>query len=275
MKRIAIILALTAIALTALAGIKSTIKGNGNVTGEERQVTGFHAVSVSDGIDLHLTQGKTEALNLEADENLMEHIITEVKDGVLKIYSEENFKDYELLKAHLTFKNLDRIDGSSGADVYTENMLKTDEMEIEMSSGSDLRMKLQATKAWFDMSSGSDGFVEFDGKALEIDASSGSDMEIDADELDLLSLYLSSGSDVELHGSGKELKINSSSGSDLDAFDFVAVNVRINATSASDADVTVMGNLDVNASSASQVSYKGKPDNVRVNTSSLASIRKK
>ena len=275
MKRIAFILAFAAIALTAVAGIKSSIKGNQKVTTEERTVDNFDAVSVSSGIDLYLTQGNTNSLKLEADENLMKHIRTEVKDGTLKIYSKETLRDAKSLKAHLTFKALKKISGSAGSDVFAENTLKADEMHVNMSSGSDLKMTLESPEAKFNMSSGSDAIVKYEGKVLTINASSGSDFEIDADELEELDLDMSSGSDVELHGSAASFKLNASSGSDLDAFDFVAVNAMINTSSASDVKITMAGgNLTVNASSASSVRYKGKVKNSRVNASSLASVKK-
>lgn len=275
MKRIAFILAFAAVALTAVAGIKSTIKGNQKVTTEERTVDNFDAVSVSSGIDLYLTQGNTNTLKLEADENLMKHIKTEVKNGTLKIYSDETLSDAKSLKAHLTFKALEKISGSAGADVFTENTLKADEMKVNMSSGSDLKMTLESSEANFNMSSGSDAIVKYIGENLTINASSGSDFEINADELDELVLDISSGSDVKLHGSAATLKVNASSGSDLDAFDFVAVNAIINASSACNAKITMAGgNLTVNASSASSVRYKGKVKNSRVNASSLASVKR-
>lgn len=274
MKRIAFVLAFAAIAITAVAGIKNTIEGNQKVTTEERQVDNFDAVSVSDGIDLYLTQGNENTLTLKADENLMEHIKTEVKNGTLKIYSDKKLRKARALEAHLTFKDLKKISGSAGADIYTENTLKADDMSVNMSSGSDLKMTLEASAAQFDMSSGSDAIVKFDGKNLSINASSGSDFEIEADELDNIALDMSSGSDVDLHGSAASLTVNASSGSDLDAYDFVTVHATINASSASDAKITMAGgNLTVNASSASSVSYKGKVKNRRINTTSLASVK--
>ncbi len=274
MKRIAIFIALAAITATIFAAPKSDVEGNKNVTTEDRQVSDFTAVSVSSGIDLYLTQGNKETLKLEADENLMEHIITEVENGVLKIYSKKNLRKYKKLEAHLTFKELDKISGSAGADVFAEKRIKADKMYVNMSSGSDIKLKLKAPKIRLNMSSGSDGIVDFEGKSVKINASSGSDVEMLASNLDDFTANISSGSDIMIQGSAQIVNINASSGSDMDAFDFTVANATIDASSASDIDITVMGKLTVNASSGSSVSYKGDAKMTHLNTSSLGTVRK-
>ncbi|HEY6977614.1 MAG TPA: DUF2807 domain-containing protein [Chitinophagaceae bacterium] len=51
-----------------------------------RNIVSFHAIEVSDGIDLYLTQGN-EALAVSAiNEEVRNKIITKVEGGVLKIY---------------------------------------------------------------------------------------------------------------------------------------------------------------------------------------------
>ncbi|PLX20196.1 MAG: hypothetical protein C0599_09545 [Salinivirgaceae bacterium] len=273
MKKIAIIIGILVLAATTFAVAKDTVEGNKKVVKEERTVKDFTKVSVSDGIDLYLTQGNEEKLVLEVDENLLKYIKTEVKGNTLKIYSDKNIKKPESLKAYLTFKSLDRIKGSSGADIYAEDGIEADEMDIDMSSGSDMKIKLKANKASFDMSSGSDAIVKFDGKVLDIDASSGSDLDIKADKLDEISLDMSSGSDINLEGTATKMKLRASSGSDLNAFGFVTVNADIDVSSASDVKLTVTGNLEVDASSASTVRYKGKAKITDINASSLATVK--
>ena len=59
----------------------SVLKGK-----QTRQVTGFHGISVSSGIDLQLTQENVEKVAVEAESEDMDKIITKVEDGILKIY---------------------------------------------------------------------------------------------------------------------------------------------------------------------------------------------
>src|ERR1700730_10510957 len=55
---------------------------------EKRNVSGYHAISVSGGIDLFLSQGE-EAVAISASETkFRDRIRTEVKDGMLKTWYE-------------------------------------------------------------------------------------------------------------------------------------------------------------------------------------------
>lgn len=100
--------------LLAQAGFAQSLTGDGNVTRSSRQVSDFNAVKVSSGIDLYLTQGNTISLEIEADQNLHEYIITEVKDGVLKIYVEKSIRNVKEMNVYLTFKEIDELIASGG-----------------------------------------------------------------------------------------------------------------------------------------------------------------
>jgi hypothetical protein len=62
-----------------------TIEGSGDITTETREVRGFERVGLSNMGVVVLTQGETEGLTVRADDNLMEYVITEVREGTLRI----------------------------------------------------------------------------------------------------------------------------------------------------------------------------------------------
>ena len=106
---------------------------------QTRQVSGFHGVSVSSGIDLYLTQKDVEEVVVEADSDEMEKIITEVEAGVLKIYIKQKSWlntnwDSDPRKVYVSFKTLD-----SGGDIsYSGN---PSQKNINESSGGDVSGK--------------------------------------------------------------------------------------------------------------------------------------
>lgn len=242
---------------------------------EVRSIENFNAVTVTDGIDLYLTQSDAISLTVEANPKILEILRTEVKGGTLKIYLDRErnvFRD-EDIKVFLSYKQIDQLSGSAGADIETKNEMLSNDLKVNLSSGSDLKMRLKGQEVKFNMSSGADAELFFEGKFMKVTASSGSEMEAKANGLDKVVLNMSSGSDIELDGSAAELFVDASSGSDLDAYNFIAVNADIDASSASDIKITVVGDLRADASSASSIKYKGKVKNRDVNASSLGSVR--
>ena len=73
---------------------------------------------------MYLTQGSKNKISVEADENLQEIIITEVKEAVLKIYVEKNIWRAKARKVYVTIETLEAISATSGSDVYTKETIK-------------------------------------------------------------------------------------------------------------------------------------------------------
>jgi len=191
---------------------------------EKRNVSGFHAIEVSNGIDLYLSQGN-EAVAVSASETkYRDKIKTEVENGVLKIYYENENRHISIswgnrkLKAYVSAKTLDGLDGSGGSDIQIDGNFKSDKLSLQVSGGSD-----------------------FDGKL----------------EVNELKATASGGSDIDVSGSAKTLMIDASGGSDFKGSDFVVENCTIDASGGSDIYITVNKELNVDASGGSDVHYKG------------------
>ena len=100
----------------------------------------FEAISVSNGIDVYLTMGSSTSLSLEADENLHDIIQTEVEDGVLRIYADQNIWSAKRKRIYLSAQDINEIRTTSGAELITENTLKSDELNTSVTSGAQVRM---------------------------------------------------------------------------------------------------------------------------------------
>ena len=64
------------------------IKGSGNVTTENRNISGFNSIKVENGMDVVLEQSTETSVTVIADDNVQKHIITTVNGSVLKITSD-------------------------------------------------------------------------------------------------------------------------------------------------------------------------------------------
>ncbi len=71
------------------AGGRDRVEGSGTVVVESRPVSGFSAISFfTEGV-ITITQGDSESLTVETDDNLMQHLETKVTNGVLNIKVQE------------------------------------------------------------------------------------------------------------------------------------------------------------------------------------------
>ena len=195
-------------------------------------------VYVSSGIDLYVTQGNTISLEIEADKSFMDKIITEVKGHELHIYTQTriSWKRTTVPKVHLTINQLNRIVCSAGADVYTQNSIKADTLELKASSGADL-------------------YATVDTK--------------------LLKLKSSSGSDIKVKGKSRSLIASAGSGSDIIADDLAAKYVKVSTSSGSDAKVYALESIDAHASSGSDIIFYGNPTTKNIEKSSGGDVTQK
>lgn len=96
----------------------------------------------------------------------------------------------------------------------------------------------------------------FDEERVSFDLNGASEAEIDMDAF-ITVIDLSGASKLEISGTGKELTVDLSAASQLDAYQFRVDDATVNASVASSAKVYVRENLDINASIASDIKYRG------------------
>ncbi|MEN8226104.1 MAG: head GIN domain-containing protein [Bacteroidota bacterium] len=210
------------------------VKGDGNVVKEDRKVSGFTSLEVSGAFNVYLYQGKTESLTVEADQNLMELIKTEVKGDRLEIYTEgKNIRDYTELNIYLSFKDLEMIDISGAVSITAEDKLIFDKLNIDGSGASEITLNMDVNM-------------------------------FDAD--------ISGASEIELMGKAETARFDFSGASEIDAFDFVIEHCELDVSGASEARIHVNGSLDVDVSGAADVKYKGSPS-LKSDISGAASLR--
>lgn len=210
------------------------LRGNGNVEKETRNISSFSAIDVSSAFEIYLTQDNKEGLVIEADENLMEHIITEVRGGVLKIYVKGNVRNVRTMKAYISFKMIDKIELSGACNIRGEGTYKFNDLDIGASGAAEINMAFTADKVYLD---------------------------------------LSGASEIQFTGSANKLTVDVSGATELYAQDFEVKECSIDASGASTIKVFATEELSVDASGASTIRYKGQPM-VNFDTSGASSIRR-
>lgn len=190
---------------------------------EKRNVNGFHAIVVSGGIDLYLSQGDEAVAVSAAKPEHREKIKTEVKDGILKIWYDWNSAvKFDIgnrkLKAYVSVKELDKLQASGGSDVLVDGTLKFSKLEFKVSGGSDLNGNVETQE---------------------------------------MSVKAGGGSDVNLTGKTARLIVDVSGGSDFSGYGFSADVCNVEASGGSDVYITVNKELSASASGGSDVFYKG------------------
>ena len=200
--------------ISGSALIAQSVTGNGNVVEKERNLSGFDKIESKYGVDVHIQLGSSNKVVVKTDENLQEHIKTEVEGSVLKISSKGNIRKAKAFDVYVTLTDLKEISAHSGSDVYAESTLKLDKLNIEAHSGSDIHMELEVGTLTCLLNGGSDAFLKGSAGTMDIEANGGSDISAKSLKAGDCKLDVSGGSDARVYVTGK-IEMKASGGSDI------------------------------------------------------------
>jgi hypothetical protein len=230
-----LLLSLLSLFLSACDMFGERIHGNGNVKSVTRQADHFNSVSVRSNINLHIKQDSAWSVRIEADENLLEFIETEVHSGLLEI---KVAKSYELepsrsINVYVTAPEFTGLTASGSSEIASDSKITaSDKLDIDISGASNITLDLKSPR-------------------------------VEAE--------LSGASKATLRGETKDFTLRGSGASEFMCFELMAENTDVDVSGASNGDVFASVKLKADASGASNVRYKGKPT-VSSNTSGAGSV---
>ena len=216
------------------------VNGNGKVVTIERSTGDYDAVAISGWFDVDLVDGNEGDVSLKGEENLLEHIITEVKDGklVIKVEKGINLKPSswkEGIHISVPVESINAVSLSGSGDIVGKKTIKTTNFNTSMSGSGDI--------------------------TLDLDASS-------------ISASMSGSGDINLSGTTTDLNVNISGSGDIKAYELEADNVDANVSGSADIKVTANQRLKARVSGSGDIHYKGNPEKVEAKTSGSGDITK-
>lgn len=133
-----ILAALIIVAVVAASGcIGQNALGSGKVVNQSQNVSGFNQVSVDGSGTLIITQGNKESLTVEAEDNVLPDIRTNVNNNVLTIsFGNRTVIPTKPVVYYLTVKNLNSISYTGGGKIQT-NGLKTNSLTMNINGASE------------------------------------------------------------------------------------------------------------------------------------------
>jgi predicted small secreted protein len=239
-KRSHLIVLFTILALALSACSVTIFHGSGNIITETRVITDFHGVDLTALGDLSIQQGEKDELRIQADDNLMHHIISEVHDGILTISFDDNkwsnfYTSSESIKFYLTVKDLDAIQFSGAGKITVEDV-----------SSPTLSVSLNGVGSIY----------------------------IENVTADSLNINLSGAGDLSVDGIVTNQNINLSGVGSYHAADLDSQSATITLSGAGSATIWVEDSLDVHISGIGSVGYFGDPHVIK-SISGLGSLIEK
>ena len=199
------------------------VKGSGNIVSEQRNIRMASKIKLAGSYDVELTKSSSTSVKVEADDNLMSHIIIENEGDWLVIKS----RDHERLIATKTIK------------IY----ITTDQLEAVELAGSGNII-------------GKDKFTTDNKLELHIAGSGNMDLQINAPKV---KAEIAGSGNMTIAGETKDEEIRIAGHGDYKAENLKAENAEIHIAGSGDVKVFADNTLDINIAGSGSVFYKGSP----------------
>ena len=197
------------------------IKGSGSITTITRSVGDYDQVKVAGFFDVRLVAGSEGSLTLEGEDNLLEYIVTEVKDGALKIRVQKGKtlrpSTNKMIRITVPFKNISGVSLSGSGDVWNEDIITSESFITSLAGSGDVKLEIEARNIEANVSGSGD--LTLTGKAENIEASLAGSGDINARNINAENAYVrvAGSGDISVH-STKSLKARVSGSGDIDSY---------------------------------------------------------
>ena len=203
---------------------------------EVRQIGSFQGIRSSEAIDVFLKKGDKESIKVEVSGTDLANVVTELMGSTLKIHMrDQKFLGRRTVKVYVTYTRLEKISASSASNVFSEGVIKSDNLGIAISSAASVEVNVES-------------------ESLIVEASS-------------------AGNSV-LEGKVKSLEIEARSAGDIDAYRLESEKVYVRTSSGGSAKINVTKELEAHASSGGSIRYRGNPVKTNTDSSSGGSVKK-
>jgi Putative auto-transporter adhesin, head GIN domain len=209
-----------------------TIHGDGSDVTVNRSISSFEHLHNSISAQVTVTKGDKYEVKIEGEANVIEALVTEVKDGELNIHfpSFTNIQSTRSLRIVVTTPGtLSEVSNSGSGGIRTESVFKTGEIRVH--------------------NSGSGGIA----------------LELEADHIDV---SMSGSGNIQIKGSANQVECNISGSGSIRASDLaVKQHSEIHVSGSGSCSITTDGIIDGSISGSGGINYSGNPSEVNVSHS--------
>lgn len=209
-------------------------KGSGAVVKRSLSVASFRGIAAQGALEIRLTRGGTQTVEVEGQSNLIDLITTEVKGGVWEIGTAKCYNTDKPFIVHITMPTVDFVSVQGSGDVKSTNNFTMPKLTVEVHGS---------------------GAVALGADAKHIDA------------------IVQGSGDVELNGTCGDLRATVQGSGDIDADDLETTNAEASVQGSGDVALKLTGKLSASIGGSGDISYKGTPTQVNKNIAGSGEVK--
>jgi len=216
----------------------NNIKANGQVVTTTRTVDNFDNINVSGSFDVDLVKGKEGDISIEASENLMDVIVTEVVDGTLKIKFKKgvNIRNSKTIHITVSYATIEGVSLAGSGNIHTDDVVNAANLDLSLSGSGSIQLGVSCTN---------------------------------------LSSSISGSGNMNLNGKTDVFSCSISGSGNVNSSELIANTVHAKISGSGNIKVNAIQEINAKTSGSGNVIYTGNPATVKANSSGSGSVRNK
>lgn len=213
-----------------------TITGNGNIVTQDRHLDRFDGVKCSGSVDIEITNDNTQSVKVEADDNILPYLITNVEDGLLDVHLRSNNVFHDIhAKVYVSSPSLNGLYVTGSGSITSKNALKDNQqIECKLTGSGDIDAMLDAPRV----------IANIGGAGI-----------------------------ITLQGRTKNFKVSITGSGDLKAKSLLSENTEIKVTGSGSAHVFASVSLTANVTGSGDIYYSGNTPSPTIHKTGSGSVK--
>ena len=147
------------------------IKGNGNVVTKTRTTQNYDGVGIGGNFDVNLVQGAEGKITIEAEENIIPYIVTEVKGNTLQIKYKKNtnVRNTKRITITVPYADIEKVSLGGSGNITNKGTIKSDNFKVSLGGSGNITLTVDANDV--KSSIGGSGNIKLSGNSNEFKCS--------------------------------------------------------------------------------------------------------
>ena len=233
---------LPALACNTLTIGNSKVNGSGNITTKTYDVKDFSRVTLEGFGDVYITQGETEELSVEADDNMFAQLDIRVRGDelILGVKPNISLNPSRSIVYHLTVRDLKNITLAGSGNFYSD-AVQTNDLKILLAGSGDIEVK------------------GLSGSGLDINLSGSGNITVRKIAVTSVATSINGSGDIKLDGKADKQTIDVNGSGNYIAGDLETDSASISIMGSGNLTLWAKDKLDIRVNGSGDVSYYGRP----------------
>jgi len=117
------------------------LTGVGTIVSETRNINNFHSINSTIVADIFLTQGPQEDIIIEAQQNILQVLKTEIVSGELRLSTNQCIDLLQRVKVHITIPHIKNLTLTGVGDIIAQNDFDLNGLNVVLTGVGDIILK--------------------------------------------------------------------------------------------------------------------------------------